>query len=122
MLEGVAYSVRLLIDSLEHSAGRKVDVMKHAGGGARSDVWCQIRADVLQRRLERVAYLNSGVLGAAMLAGVGNGLFRNIPHAAEAMVKVERVFEPDATQIARHDEGFARYQELYHRLKGFNPA
>jgi xylulokinase len=114
--------VRLLMDSLEHSADRKVSAMKHAGGGACSDVWCQIRADVLQRRLERVANLDSGVLGAAMLAGVGNGLFEDIAQAANAMVKVERVFEPDATQVARHDEGFARYQELYHRLKGFNAA
>ncbi len=122
VLEGVAYSVRLLMDSLEHSSGCNVSAMKHAGGGARSDTWCQIRADVLQRRLERVAYLDSGVLGAAMLAGVGNGVFEDIAQAAKAMVKVERVFEPDATQIGRHDEGFSRYQELYHRLKGFNPA
>jgi xylulokinase len=122
VLEGVAYSVRLLMDSLERSAGCKVSSMKHAGGGARSDVWCQIRADVLQRRLERVAYLDSGVLGAAMLAGVGNGLFGNIAQAAAAMVNVERVFEPDATQVTRHDEGFARYQDLYGRLKDFNPA
>lgn len=120
VLEGVAYSVRLLMESLERSAGIGVSVMKHAGGGARSDVWCQIRADALGRSLERVRNLDSGVLGAAMLAGIGNGFFEDIAGAADAMVKVESVFVPDPKQHERHQEGFARYLDLYERLKGFN--
>jgi xylulokinase len=119
VMEGVAYSVRLLMDSLEHSAGLSVDTLTHSGGGARSDIWCQIRADVLGRALKRTANTDSGVLGAAIFAGVSSGLYASIGEASKALVAVERVFEPNPHRRARHDEGFARYVDLYTRLKGF---
>ncbi len=122
VLEGVAFSVRLLLDSLEHSAARTVASLRHAGGGARSDHWCQIRADILGRTLERCAYGDAGVLGAAMLAGVGLGLFGSLPGAASALVGTGRIFEPDASRRAMYDDGFARYMDLYGRLKGFGGA
>jgi len=93
--------------------------LRHAGGGARSDVWCQIRADVLGKEIERVVGLDSGVVGAAILAGVGSGTFGSIADAAASLVQRDRAFEPDATRRAMHDEGFARYLDLYRRLRGF---
>lgn len=122
VMEGVAYSVRLLLASLEHSAGMGVTTLTHAGGGARSDVWCQIRADVLGRALRRTANTDSGVLGAAILAGVSCGLFASIDAAAGALVTIDRVFEPDHRRQARHAERFALYTDLYRRLKGFGPV
>ncbi|HLJ70321.1 MAG TPA: FGGY-family carbohydrate kinase [Roseiarcus sp.] len=120
VLEGVAYSVRLLLGALEASSGVKTTRLHHAGGGARSDLWCQIRADILGRAIERKAGLDSGVIGAAILAGVGAGIFASLAEGAGALVRPERVFEPAAARRARYDEGFARYQDLYRRLKGFS--
>ncbi len=119
VLEGVAYSVRLLIGALEASAGVTAARLRHAGGGARSDVWCQIRADALGRPLDRVASLDAGVVGAAMLAGISAGAFASIGEAAGRMARVERTFEPNPAMRARHDRGFGRYLDLYKRLKGF---
>jgi len=119
VLEGVAYSVRLLFGALEASSGCNVTLLHHAGGGARSDVWCQIRADVLNRAIERKVGLDSGVIGAAMLAGVGAGVFASIGEAAANLVRSDRIFEPVATRRALYDEGFAHYLDLYSRLKGF---
>ncbi|MGA2795318.1 MAG: FGGY-family carbohydrate kinase, partial [Roseiarcus sp.] len=119
VLEGVAYSVRLLFGALEKSSGCKATWLHHAGGGARSDVWCQIRADVLNCVIERKVGLDSGVIGAAMLAGVGTGVFASIGEAAATLVRRDRIFEPVATRRALYDEGFARYMDLYRRLKGF---
>ena len=119
VLEGVAYSVRLLFGALEASSGCKVTRLHHAGGGARSDVWCQIRADILDCAIERKVGLDSGVIGAAMLAGVGTGVFATIGEAAASLVRGDRIFEPAATRKALYDEGFARYLDLYGRLKGF---
>jgi xylulokinase len=119
VLEGVAYSVRLLMASLEASSGVVPDRLRHAGGGARSDLWCQIRADVLGKPIDRVTCLDSGVAGAAMLAGVGAGLFGTLEEAASRVSQLERSFEPDLARKAMHDEGFGRYEELYRRLKGF---
>jgi xylulokinase len=119
VFEGVACSVRLLMESLEQSSEMEVDVLKHAGGGAKSDVWCQIRADVLGRRIDRVEATDSGLLGAAILAAIGCGLYRDIASAADAMVNVARSFEPDRSKRAHYDEVFGRYVDLYGRLKGF---
>jgi xylulokinase len=122
VLEGVAYSVRLLLGALEASSGVTAERLHHSGGGARSDVWCQIRADALGRAIERKANLDSGVVGAAILAGIGVGLFASIEGGARRLVRTERVFEPVAARRARYDDGFARYQDLYRRLKGFSVA
>jgi xylulokinase len=119
VLEGVAYSVRLLMGALEASAGLRATRLRHAGGGARSDVWCQIRADVLGRPIDRVASLDSGVVGAAMLAGLSARVFGSIEEAAGRMAWRERTFEPNPAMKARHEEGFGRYMDLYKRLKGF---
>jgi xylulokinase len=119
VLEGVAYSVRLLIEALEHSSGVSPTRLRHAGGGARSDVWCQIRADVLSRSIDRVESLNSGVVGAAMLAGTAAGVFASIEEAADRMVRLERTFQPNRDLTGHYEEGFGRYTDLYARLKGF---
>jgi xylulokinase len=119
VFEGVACSVRLLLASLEQSSGCAPSALRHAGGGARSDIWCQIRADILGRRIERVSNINSGLLGAAMCAGIGANLFSDFAATADAMVKVERTFEPDKSQTTHYDAIFENYVELYTRLKGF---
>src|SRR5271165_3613060 len=119
VLEGVAYSVRLLLSALEASSGVTATRLRHAGGGARSDLWCQIRADVLGRPIERLANLDSGLVGAAMLAGLGAGVFPAIGEAASRMCRIARTFEPNPAREALHEGGFARYQDLYARLKGF---
>jgi xylulokinase len=120
VLEGVAYSVKLLLESLEQSSDCSPQTLRMAGGGAASDIWCQIRADVLERRLERLETLESGVLGAAMFAGIGQGMFRDLAAAAAAMVRTGARFEPNPAQAERHAEGYVRFRDLYSRLKGFN--
>ncbi|HLJ71781.1 MAG TPA: FGGY-family carbohydrate kinase [Roseiarcus sp.] len=119
VLEGVAYSVRLLMEALEKSSGVKPERLHHAGGGAGSDVWCQIRADVLGRVIERKANRDAGVVGAAILAGIGTGVFGSISEAARHLARTEREYTPNPARRAMYAEGFARYVELYGRLKGF---
>ncbi|MBV8104479.1 MAG: hypothetical protein JO223_07630 [Hyphomicrobiales bacterium] len=119
VLEGVAYSVRLLLGALEASSGVTAARLSHAGGGAQSDVWCQIRADVLGRPIDRVVNLDSGLVGAVMLAGLGTGVFPTLEEAAGRMRRVARTFEPNPARRRLHDEGFAGYKDLYARLKGF---
>ncbi|MDQ6749056.1 MAG: FGGY-family carbohydrate kinase, partial [Candidatus Dormibacteraeota bacterium] len=106
VLEGVAYSARHLLEEMEVAAGRRAEVLRSSGGGSRSDLWCQIKADVLGRPIERVAVSESGVLGAALLAGVGADLLPDLATAATAMVHIERIFEPDPAALGG-------YQELY---------
>jgi xylulokinase len=120
--EGVAYSVRWLFEALEHSAALRPALINHSGGGARSDAWCQIRADVLGIPLRRTANLNSGVLGAAILAGAGARQFASIPEAVRALVRFDRVFQPEPRMREHHDARFAAFKALYGQLRSFNAA
>src|SRR5207249_973135 len=67
VLEGVAFSARHLLEILETAARLHVDALASSGGGARSDLWCQIKANVLNREIRRLRVLHSGVLGAALM-------------------------------------------------------
>ncbi|NJS15505.1 MAG: carbohydrate kinase, partial [Sphingopyxis sp.] len=85
-------------------------------GGARADIWCQIRADVLGVPLRRLKALDAGVAGAALLAGVGAGLYASITEAATRFVQTDRIFEPDLLRAdlfaARHQQYRAFYEAL----------
>ncbi len=100
VLEGVAYQARWLLDPVEKLAGSRFDSIRILGGGARSDLWCQIHADAMDRRIERVADPMTGQLrGVALAAGVGIGAlaWADVPR----LVPVDRTFEPnpDARRI-----------------------
>jgi xylulokinase len=119
-MEGVAFSVRLAVDSLRKSADCMPEVFNAAGGGMASDIWCQIRADILGRPLRRLRNLDAGVLGAAVLAGAGVGLFTSLAEAAARLVATDRMFEPDARLADRYAYGYGKYLELYRQLEAFN--
>jgi xylulokinase len=116
VFEGVAYSARLAMESLEASASIRPTEINHSGGGAASDNWCQIRADVLGRPIKRMKMRDAGVLGAALMAGTGVGMFGSLGEAAKNFVVMDQVFEPDVKETARHDEGFEKYKMLYAQL------
>jgi xylulokinase len=120
VFEGVAYSVRWLMESLEQSAGLAPGRIHLAGGGARSDAWCQIRADILGKPLRRASNPDAGVMGAAILAGVERGLYGSIAEAAEALVGFDQTFDPGPGTEARHAAGYAKFRALYDGLKDFN--
>lgn len=112
LLEGVTYYFR---DGLERMAraGIAIHEFRVTGGGARSNAWLQITADILGRPLARPRITEAGALGAAILAGVGSGAYASAEEAIAALVQVERVFEPDARRQKLYTERFARYHLLY---------
>ncbi len=117
VLEGVALSGRLLFEACDAAAGGGTARLYLAGGGARADLWAQIRADCLGIALERVACLDVGCLGAAMMAAVGVGAYSTLAEAASRMAKVERTFTPDPRRRARYDALFAAYRSATEALK-----
>ena len=87
------------------------------GGGAQSQVWCQIFADVMDREIRQVAgpvYANAR--GAAWIAAVGLGelSFSDLPE----LVMIQNTFEPCQENRRRYDEGFEIFQSIYRQLKG----
>ncbi|EAR50174.1 xylulokinase [Oceanicola granulosus HTCC2516] len=113
VMEGVAFSARLALEAVERAGGRPAAQVRLGGGGALSDAWCRIRADALGRPLARVAEPEAGAMGALVMAAVASGALADLGAAARALVKTERVFEPDPAAVALAEDRFAAYQELY---------
>jgi xylulokinase len=122
VMEGVAFSARLLAESLDRSAGRRLDAVLCGGGGFRSDAWNQIRADVTGRVLKRAAVPDPGLLGAAALGAVAAGLQADLPSALADLVAHDRTYEPDPGRAARYDKLFALYRPAFEALRPINQA
>ncbi|MBA4387622.1 MAG: hypothetical protein C0404_06550 [Verrucomicrobia bacterium] len=84
-----------------------------SGGGARSDAWLQIKADIFGVPFIRPRMTEGGVLGAAMLAGMATGCFSSAKEAVGVFVERDRVFEPDATRHAIYREKHALYRQVF---------
>jgi glycerol kinase len=99
-LEGIALEVNDLLAAMAEDLGKPLAKMRVDGGAAANDLLMQFQADVSAMAIERTAELESTARGAAMLAGVGAGLFRDVTEAA-GMSKVDRLFQIEMTRESR---------------------
>ncbi len=116
-LEGVAFNTRWLLAPVEKFLGQKVPFIHIAGGGAQSEVWCQIFADVLHAEIKQVADpICANARGAAWIGAVGLGEigFADVP----GLVQFKRVYQPDKQKRGLYDERFAVFTEIYRQMKG----
>jgi xylulokinase len=116
VLEGVAYNNRWLHEAVEKFVKRRLDPIRVFGGGAQSDLWCQIHADVMDRTIERCADpLHANLRGAAILAGIALG---DVDRAgAHEHTPVDAVFRPDPSARAEYDRLYAEFPKLYSSQK-----
>ncbi|MCV0425196.1 MAG: hypothetical protein K5905_06970 [Roseibium sp.] len=119
-MEGVAFSARLALEAVEASGARSLASVRHGGGGAMSDTWCQIRANALGKTMERVSGHEPGATGALVIAGVACGAIENLEAAAQSLVSVEREFLPGKADVEVANERFEAFQTLYRSLKPLN--
>ena len=116
ILEGVAFSLR---DTLTIFAEMKVPVetIRLGGGGARSPLWRQIQAEVYGHAVEIVEAEEGWAYGAALLAGVGSGVWSSVDEACEGVVRVASRIEPNKDAIALMDRQYAMFRALYPALR-----
>jgi xylulokinase len=116
VMEGVAFGLR---DSLElvRGLGLPVEEVRLIGGGARSPLWRQIVAGVFGLPILGLEAEEGAAYGAALLAGVGAGLWRDVPEACRAAVRTAGGVDPQPRAVPLYDELYHRYRELYPRLK-----
>jgi xylulokinase len=121
MLEGIALEQAMVTRRIGAAVGRPVDHYTAIGGGASSDLWCQILADASGLAVQRSGTVEASSLGAAMAAAVGAGWFPSIAQAANAMAgRAVRTFEPRPQAVARYAELGAIYEELWPALSAWN--
>jgi xylulokinase len=115
ILESVAYMLRKNMDIVQQIGG-PVQELRATGGGARSPLWLQIKADVLQMPITTVMVEEASLLGAAILGAVTTGVYPNLEAAVNQMVHVRDRIEPNPAQMSVYQAGYATYLELYDRL------
>ena len=115
-MEGVAYALRHNLETAE-AAGARAETLRAMGGSANSRVWTQIKADVTGRGIEVPASDTATTLGAAVLAGVGTGVWRDFGDAVRQTVRVRKTYTPDPAAKAVYDRGYETYRQLYERLR-----
>ncbi len=116
--EGVAYNLRWIIEIVERKFGFPLPVLRAIGGGALGAPWLQIIADVTGRPVEAVAHpLEAGAVGIALTAAVGLGLHRSV-ESLKRIVRVERRFEPQASNSKCYEGLYRAYHKLYSQLRG----
>lgn len=116
VLEGVAFGLR---DSFEiaKSLGIKIQSTKICGGGAKSDLWVKIIANVLNVNVEKISAEEGPALGAAMLAAVGCGEFNTVKDAVDKIVKVVEVVKPDPEIVSNYDIAYEKFKKIYPTVK-----
>jgi len=119
LFEGITYEARFIIEFLE-SSGITIDGLVVTGGGAKSPFWLQLKADITGKRVMVPRVTEASLLGAAVLAGVGAGIYRDLEDAVERVFKVKDTFEPDPSVKATYDRMFAVYRDIYEAAIGIS--
>ncbi|NLA34960.1 MAG: carbohydrate kinase [Actinobacteria bacterium] len=118
VMEGVAINNRWLHDAVEKFAGERLDHIRFIGGGAQSDLWCQIHADVMDRTIEQVADpLYCGLRGAAFSAGIALGEVRR--DELRDLVTIAGTYRPNPANRALYERHYKEFKGLYKRQKSF---
>lgn len=115
-MEGIAYEMRLNMEKLG-DAVKPVKKLNATGGGARSAVWMQMKADILNLPITALKTVDAGTVGCAMTAGVAVGVFKNLDEAAACMVEEEHTYEPSKAAHDDYTQMYEKYKQLYKAVR-----
>lgn len=116
IMESIAFMLKKILTVVE-GAGIRIDEVHSMGGGARSDLWLQIKSDVCGYPFVRMVEEEAATLGAAIIAAVSVGDYSSFEEAVSAMVKKGKRFIPDKAHSEVYTKNYTLYCELYERLK-----
>jgi len=119
ILDSVTYEVKLSVDAME-AAGIAVRELRAFGGGAKSPLWLQTKADIFGKPILAVAVSEAPCLGVAILAGVATGAFSSIEEGLAQMVRIKRTYEPDMALHERYMEKARIFAQIYPTLAELN--
>ena len=112
LMEGVVFSLRESVDIMRE-LGVAMDHARATGGGARDTLWRELQADIYRMPVHRTTTEEGPAYGAALLAGVGTGLFEDVDAAAEQVTLAPGRIEPNPERAGRYDTMFRMYRSLY---------
>jgi len=117
VLEGVAFGLKDSFTLIQDAGLGAITQVRGSGGGTKSTLWRQIMASVLNAELVNVNTTEGGAYGAALLAGVGTGMWSDVVSACKVCVKITGRMLPVPADVGLYGKSHAVYQELYPVLK-----
>ena len=115
-IEGITFGMREQI-MIFRQMGIAVDQVRAQGGGARSDFWRQLQADMYGAPVVTINVSEGAALGVAILAAVGAGAYGSVPEACQAIIKVKEKSAPGPKAVALYEKQYPKYAALYPALK-----
>ncbi len=112
VLEGCAYGFRDNIESIREMGLDKGDIIC-GGGGTKSSVWLQIKADLVGKSIKTLKNSDTTPLGAGMLAGVAQGNYASFEQAVEQLVTYDKIYTPNPENKEKYDEMYKFYRKIY---------
>lgn len=116
VLEGVAFSLRDTFEIMK-SMGISIPIISISGGGAKSKLWCEIIADVLNVRVLKLNSNEGPAYGAAILAAVGYGQFNSVEAACDAFIKVTDSIGPNQVHVELYNKKYEKFKVIYPATK-----
>lgn len=116
MMEGVAYEMRLNLETLKE-AGICPTSLRATGGGASSRMWMQMKADILNLPMTSLGSAEAGAAGCAMMAGIAAGVFSDLPSAAKALIQERETYYPRKEIHEAYMVFYEKYKKLYQALR-----
>jgi xylulokinase len=112
----VTFELRRTLEIVE-GAGHEVRGIYHSGGGAYSDLWSQIKADIYQKKVVTFESSEGGILGSAILAGVGASVYEGPASGVEHCLRVDKEFEPRPEWSDRYSAAYELFKEVHDLLQ-----
>jgi xylulokinase len=117
LLEGVAFGLKDSFTLIQNAGLGSIIQVRASGGGTKGALWRQIMASVLEAELVTVNTTEGAAYGAALLAGVGAGVWSDVLSACKACIKITGSTQPDSSQLEIYHSSYSIYRELYPALK-----
>jgi xylulokinase len=112
ILEGLTYELRLNLELLKRG-GVQINVLRAIGGGAKSQLWLQLKADITGIPVAVPEITEAASLGAALLAGKGVGIFPSLTEAADQCLHLKKIYQPNFELHHAYDQRFELYLKIY---------
>ncbi len=112
ILEGICFEMKSIMAMNQELSG-EVKHIRLCGGVAKSEMWCQMFADILNKQVELTEVSELGALGAAMCAGIGAGLFTDCVDAVDKCVKITKIYTPSADRVQEYEKAFEKWDHCY---------
>jgi xylulokinase len=119
VIEGIVFSINESVE-IFRNYGKTIDTVVSIGGGAKSDLWLQIQADVFNAKVVKLQNEQGPGMGAAMIAAAGLGWFSSLEECAEAFISTAKIYEPNPENVKRYKAFYQVYKDVYPQTVAIN--